>query len=142
MKTKKITLIVILTLLSAIIFGLLAHFAIAPALNEMNETFESLQTQSAIYEKDFEKVYSHPNYSIYPENNLTVVELKENGFSLKMYYMQDGTFVRNEIVDYDFYTNSFVIGFIWLLVALLSFMISLLITMLGIGMFGLYERRH
>lgn len=145
MKTKKITLIITVILLSALIFFLLAHFVISPPLKQTQATLESLQTTQEIYEKDFEKVYSHPNYTIYPKNNLTVVELKENGISLILYYMQDGTFVTSEIEDYDFYTNSFLYAFLWFLVMVLSIALSILITTLGIIAFeklDQYKRRH
>ena len=96
MKKTFISVLLIWGLLSVILFFLLSNVLIISPLNQFNEGLASLQQKQKIYELDFEQVYLHDDYLIYPKDNLIAVKLGENDCGLVLYYNQNKEYVDSE----------------------------------------------
>lgn len=140
MKKTFISVLLIWGLLSVILFFLLSNVLIISPLNQFNEGLASLQQKQKIYELDFEQVYLHDDYLIYPKDNLIAVKLGENDCGLVLYYNQNKEYVDSEIVGDSAFTNNRILNLLWFLVGVLSICLAIAIILIVVMIIKLLKK--
>lgn len=132
MKKRLVLIIIAWILLSGLLFLVFSHSLIVSPLNQCNENLKTLKADEKIYEEDFEQVYLHDDYNIYPKNDLIIVELKEGSCKLILHYTHSKEFVASEISAPLAWTETGVLIMLWMLTVVLSVSLAIGIILIPI----------